>query len=165
VTLPGPELPLGAVAPLDSPPSDDELPDDELPDELLPDDVLPCLVLPVEACCADPPDVPEVLAELPPGSPSAMTPAAAALSTAAVTVAARTRAWPRSRSATARRTSRGGGGGPAGPGEPARPGGTAGPVVAAESAGPVPPPGCAAGGMGNAGPSAGPPLDVSGVMI
>jgi hypothetical protein len=50
--------------------------------------------------------VPEVLAELPPGSPSAMTPAAAALSTAAVTVAARTRAWPRSLSATARRTSR-----------------------------------------------------------
>ena len=47
-----------------------------------------------------------MLAELPPGSPSAMTPAAAALSTAAVTVAARTRAWPRSRSATARRTSR-----------------------------------------------------------
>jgi len=28
VTLPGPELPLGAVAPLDSPP-DDELPDDD----------------------------------------------------------------------------------------------------------------------------------------
>ena len=46
-----------------------------------------------------------------------MTPAAAALSTAAVTVAARTRAWPRSRSATARRTSRPGrgGGGPRGP--------------------------------------------------
>jgi hypothetical protein len=106
VTLPGPELPLGAVAPLESPPSDDELPDDELPDELLPDDVLPCLVLPDGACWADPPEVPGVLAELPPGSPSAMTPAAAALSTAAVTVAARTRAWPRSRSATARRTSR-----------------------------------------------------------
>jgi hypothetical protein len=45
VTLPGPELPLGAVAPLDSPPSDDELPDDELPD-----DVLPCSVLPDEEC-------------------------------------------------------------------------------------------------------------------
>ena len=45
MTLPGPELPEGAVAPLDSPPSDDELPDDELPDE-----VLPCLVLPDEAC-------------------------------------------------------------------------------------------------------------------
>ena len=50
MTLPGPELPLGAVAPLDSPPSDDELPEDELPDELLPDEVPPCLVLPEEAC-------------------------------------------------------------------------------------------------------------------
>jgi len=37
--------------------------------------------------------------------------------------------------------------------------------VAAGSAGPGPPPGCAAGGMGNAGPSAGPPLDVAGVMV
>lgn len=103
MTLLGPELPEGAVAPLDSPPSDDEL-----PDELLPDEVLPCLELPEEACWADPPEVPEVLAELPAGSPSAITPAAAALSTAAVTVAARTRAWPRSRSAAARRTSRAG---------------------------------------------------------
>ena len=50
MTLPGPELPLGAVAPPDRPPSDDELPEDELPDELLPDEVPPCLVLPEEAC-------------------------------------------------------------------------------------------------------------------
>jgi hypothetical protein len=199
VTLPGPELPLGAVAPLDSPPSDDE----PLLDELLPWEVPFCEVLPDEECWADPPEAPGVLAELPPGSPSAMTPAAAALSTAAVTVATRTRAWPRSRSAAARRTSRAGDlpppadpagaseaggtgipGGPAqaqevgwlpeagypsGPGEPARPGGPAGPVVAAESAGPGPPPGhaagrAAAGGMGDGGSPGGPPLLFSCVM-
>lgn len=84
MTLPGPELPLGAVAPLPSPRSDDPPPDDPLPDELL-----PCDVLPDEACWADPPEVPD---ELPAGSPIAMTPAAAALSTAAVTVATRMRA-------------------------------------------------------------------------
>ena len=162
MTLPGPELPLGAVAPLDSPPSDDELPDELPPDEPVPPDVLLCVPVPDEECWADPPLVePD---DAPPGSPSAMTAAAAALSTAAVTVAARTRVWPRSRSATARRTSRGGGGGPAGPEKPARPGGIGGPVVAAGSAGPGPPPGCAAGGTGSAGPSAGPPLDVAGVM-
>jgi hypothetical protein len=46
VTLPGPELPEGAVAPLDSPPSDDEL----LLDEPLPLEVPPCEVLPDEEC-------------------------------------------------------------------------------------------------------------------
>ena len=50
MTLPGPELPLGAVAPLPSPWSDDPLPDDPLLDELLPDDPLPCDVLPDEEC-------------------------------------------------------------------------------------------------------------------
>jgi hypothetical protein len=181
VTLPGPELPLGAVAPLDSPPSDEELPDEPLLDEPLPVEVPPCEVLPDEECWADPPEVPEVLAELPPGSPSAMTPAAAALSTAAVTVATRTRACPRSRSAAARCTFRAGAaqaqetgwlpgaGCPAGPGPPARPGGPAGPVVTAESAGPGPPPGhaagrAAAGGIGVGGPPDGPPLVLSCVM-
>ena len=43
MTLPGPELPLGAVAPLDSPPSDDELPDEPPPDEPVPPDVLLCV--------------------------------------------------------------------------------------------------------------------------
>ena len=50
MTLPGPELPLGAVAPLPSPWPDELLPDDPLLDELLPDDPLPCDVLPDEEC-------------------------------------------------------------------------------------------------------------------
>ena len=50
MTLPVPELLEGAVAPLDSPPSDEELPDEPLLDELLPLEVPPCEELLDEEC-------------------------------------------------------------------------------------------------------------------
>jgi hypothetical protein len=119
VTLPEPELDVGADGALDSPLPDVELLELppvfdvlELPVLELPVLELPVLELPVD----DEPVLDELLELLPvpgevaeleaaPGRAKATAPAATALTTPAVTVTARSRACPRSRAATARRVS------------------------------------------------------------
>ena len=102
MTLPEPELADGAVDPEERPLPVLvlELPEPELPD--VPEAELPDVpVLAAELPEAADPELAEV-AWCAPGSANAITPAAATLAIPAVAVTVRSRAWPRSRSATAR---------------------------------------------------------------
>jgi hypothetical protein len=115
VTLPEPELEVGADDAFDTPLPDFvllpvfellELPVLELPDEPVPDEpVLDDPVLDELLELLPVPDEEVAELEAAPGRVKATAPAAMALTTPAVTVTARIRAWPRSRAVMARRVS------------------------------------------------------------